>query len=89
VETNAAQASSSPRKDATAGSLTVAPDRTELSGVADRLTEILQADSGARAERIQQLKETVASGAYHVDSAALSHAIVNEALSSGSNDTAK
>ena len=60
------------------GTITVGTDRADLSEVAGRLSEILQSESASRAEKIQQLKEAVASGTYQVDSAALSRALVNE-----------
>jgi flagellar biosynthesis anti-sigma factor FlgM len=65
------------------GTITVGPDRADLSEVAGRLSEILQSESGSRAQKIQQLKEAVASGTYQVDSAALSRALLNEALTPG------
>jgi len=44
---------------------------------------MLQTDSAARAGRVRQLKEAVASGTYEVDAPAVSRALVNEALSAG------
>ena len=73
------QTAARPREDA--GTISVGSDRAELSGVADRLSALLQADSSSRAERIRQLTEAVANGTYHVDAAALSRALVNQAIS--------
>jgi flagellar biosynthesis anti-sigma factor FlgM len=73
-----------PPHTAAAGTVSVASDRTELSGVADRLSDMLQTESATPADRIQQLKEAITSGDYQVDAAAVSHALVEGALSAGS-----
>jgi flagellar biosynthesis anti-sigma factor FlgM len=67
------------------GTITAGSDRAHLSGVAGRLSEILQQDPPARSEKVTRLKEAVASGTYHVDSAAVSRALVDEALTTASN----
>jgi flagellar biosynthesis anti-sigma factor FlgM len=67
------------------GAVHVAPDQADLSNVAGRLSEILTADS-SRSERILQLREAVGNGTYQVDSAAVSRAMVEEALSTKPGD---
>lgn len=81
AETAALQPAAHPHDNGGAGTTVSGSDHTELSGLADRLTELLQGDSVSRAQRIAQLKEAVANGTYQVDAAAVSRAIVNEALS--------
>jgi flagellar biosynthesis anti-sigma factor FlgM len=80
AETAAPQPAARPHGDAAPGPPAVSSDRAELSGVAGRLSEILHADAAGRAERVRQLKETVASGTYQVDAAAVSRALVDEAI---------
>jgi len=74
------------QQDSGRGSINVGNDRADLSGVAGRLSEILQTESTQRAERIRQLKEAVAAGTYEVNPADLSRAMVNEALQTGGTD---
>jgi flagellar biosynthesis anti-sigma factor FlgM len=81
AETAALQPAAHAQQNGAAGTTASGSDRTELSGLADRLTELLRGDSASRAQRIAQLKEAVANGTYHVDAAAVSRAIVDEALS--------
>jgi flagellar biosynthesis anti-sigma factor FlgM len=83
AETAASPSAARPPQDDATGAATLESDRAELSRVADRVTELLQADSGDHAERIRQLKEAVANGTYQVDSAAVSRAMVDEAISAG------
>jgi flagellar biosynthesis anti-sigma factor FlgM len=84
AETSAPQPAAHPPIDPPAtGAIGVGSDHAELSSVADRLTGMLQTDSAARAGRVRQLKEAVASGTYEVDAPAVSRALVNEALSAG------
>jgi anti-sigma28 factor (negative regulator of flagellin synthesis) len=73
----------------TAGAITAGSDRTDLSGVADRLSGILQGEASSRADRISQLKADVASGAYRVDANAVSRAMVKETLSASGDSTSK
>ena len=61
------------------GTIDISGDRTELSSVAGRLSEMLQTDP-ARAARIRELKAQVSNGTYEVDAEAVSRAIVNHAL---------
>ena len=55
-------------------------DRVELSGFAGRVSQMLEKDAGARAERVAQLAAAVRSGSFQVDSAAVSKAIVSQAI---------
>jgi len=57
----------------------IASDQTDLSGVAGKLSELLQPEPG-RSERIRELQQAVANGTYRVDSASVSRAIVDEAI---------
>jgi flagellar biosynthesis anti-sigma factor FlgM len=61
-----------------------ATDSVELSSFADRLSQTMQAASASRAQRITELTAAVRSGSYQVDSQALSHSMVSQAISSGS-----
>jgi len=61
------------------GAMSISEDRTELSSVAGKLSEMLQTDP-ARAERIRELKAQVANGTYEVDAQGVSRAIVDHAL---------
>lgn len=61
-----------------------AADSVELSSFADRLSQTMQAESASRVEHIAQLTAAVRSGSYKVDSLALSHSMVSQAISSGS-----
>jgi flagellar biosynthesis anti-sigma factor FlgM len=58
-------------------------DSVELSSFADRLSQSMQAASASRVERVAQLTAAVQSGSYKVDSQALSHSMVSQAISSG------
>lgn len=84
AETGASQPASHPDQ-VDQGIITVGSDRADLSGVAGRLSEMLQPDTSARAEKVTRLKEAVASGTYQVDAAAVSRALVDEALAPGFN----
>lgn len=61
-----------------------AADSAQLSGFADRLSRTMQDAALSRAQRVAELTETVRSGSYQVDAKAVSHAMVNQAISSGS-----
>lgn len=58
-------------------------DRVELSGFSGRVAEALRTDSQDRAGRVAKIAQAVQSGAYKVDARAVSHALVNEAISTG------
>lgn len=64
-----------PARTSAAGS-----DSVQLSGVAGQVSRSLQT-AGSRTERLSQLTEAVRSGAYRVDGAAVSRAMVAQALS--------
>jgi flagellar biosynthesis anti-sigma factor FlgM len=61
-----------------------ATDSVELSSFADRLSQTMQAASASRAQRITELTAAVRSGTYKVDSQALSHTMVSQAISPSS-----
>jgi len=67
-------------RGANSGTMRVAPDRADLSSVAGRLSEMLQPET-ARNPRISELREAVARDTYRTDAAAVSHALVENALS--------
>jgi anti-sigma28 factor (negative regulator of flagellin synthesis) len=78
-----AQVTSSGRNGTSAAGKDAATDRVELSGFAGRVSQVLATDAGSRAQRVAQLAAAVRSGAYQVDSAAVSRAIVSQAIGSG------
>ncbi|MCL5746472.1 MAG: flagellar biosynthesis anti-sigma factor FlgM [Acidobacteria bacterium] len=55
-------------------------DRVELSSLAGRLSYFLEAGAQARASRVSQLAADVQGGRYRVDSAAVSRAMLDDAL---------
>ena len=63
-----------------------AQDGLQLSKSADTLSRITKSDKAARAQRISQLAAAGASGSYKVDSAEVSHAIVERALAAGGDE---
>jgi len=65
---------------ANSGTIQIAPDRADLSSVAGRLSEMLQPNA-ARSQQVCQLRDAVASDTYQVDAAAVSHRLVEKALS--------
>ena len=58
-------------------------DSVEISGIAGQLTKSLQAGSSGRSQRVSELAHAVRSGTYQVDGAAVSHAMVDHAISMG------
>ena len=58
-------------------------DSVELSGFTGRLSQTMQDATINRAQRISELTAAVRSGSYQVDAAAVSQAMVNQAISSG------
>mgnify|MGYP000333168536 CR=1 FL=1 len=69
-------AAPSGRTRAEAGAAGAGGDRVEISSTAS----LLQADAALRAERVEYLRELVASGRYVVDSVGLSQRIVEQSL---------
>jgi hypothetical protein len=61
-------------------------DRVDLSGALGRLSKALEAFHQDRAGRVQALAAEYQSGAYRVDSAATSRAMIVDALSTGVRD---
>jgi anti-sigma28 factor (negative regulator of flagellin synthesis) len=55
-------------------------DSADLHGIRALVSEVLSADQASRSERIQQLTMLVDTGAYKVDAAGLSRAIVTALL---------
>jgi anti-sigma28 factor (negative regulator of flagellin synthesis) len=55
-------------------------DRADLSSAAGRAAAILRSDDAARVDRIQALKQAVASGAYQADTTAVGRGIVEESI---------
>jgi anti-sigma28 factor (negative regulator of flagellin synthesis) len=70
-------------REAARGAERAGSDRAELSGRAGKISEALNQDATARAATVERLRLEVAAGRYHPDAAAVSHAVVNEALASG------
>ena len=62
-------------------------DSVELSSLTDRISQTMQAAAASRSQRISELTAAVRSGSYQVDGKAISHALVNEAISSGLSGT--
>jgi len=58
-------------------------DRVELSGLSDVLSNALDVSKSQHSEKVRQLAALHASGRYTVDSMRVSHAIVSEAIGSG------
>ena len=63
-------------------------DSVDLSSFTGRLSQTMQEASATRANRIEALSASVRSGSYQVDAAAVSHAMVSQAISSGSSGKA-
>ena len=61
-----------------------APDSVELSGFTDRLSRTMQDAATSRTRRVSEVSAAVRSGSYQVNAEAVSHALVNQAISSGS-----
>ena len=59
-----------------------AADSVELSGFTGRLSQAMEAAAASRAQRIVELTGAVRSGSYQVDAKTISHAMVNDAISS-------
>jgi anti-sigma28 factor (negative regulator of flagellin synthesis) len=70
------RSSSGSQKNGSSGDL-------QLSGFAARLNSGLSAETSSRANRVSQIAKTISSGTFTVDTAAMSHSIVSEALQSG------
>jgi flagellar biosynthesis anti-sigma factor FlgM len=71
---------------ATKGTATPAsgiPDGLQLSKFAGTLSQVVQSESASRSRRVAQLATAVKAGTYEVDSAAVSRAIVDHAVSAG------
>jgi flagellar biosynthesis anti-sigma factor FlgM len=66
------------------GKSSSATDSVQLSGFTGRLAQTMQADAASRVQRVTELTAAVRSGSYQADAKAVSHALVNQALSSGS-----
>jgi|SRR5450432_1821054 len=64
-----------------------ATDSVELSGFTDRLSRSMQDAAATRSQHIQELSAAMRSGSYRADAKAVSHAIVSQAISSGSSGT--
>ncbi len=60
-----------------------AADRVELSGLAGRISQALDASAAQRAERVEQVSREYAAGHYQVDAAAVSRAMVKEMQAAG------
>jgi flagellar biosynthesis anti-sigma factor FlgM len=60
-------------------------DSVQLSGFAGQLSKSLQAGSSNRSQRVSEIAQAVRSGTYQVDGAAVSRAMVDQAISMGKN----
>jgi anti-sigma28 factor (negative regulator of flagellin synthesis) len=78
---NASNNASSGGRSSAAGN---SSDEAELSGV----SRAIQSFQGNRADRVNQLAALVRNGQYHANPALVSHGIVNEALSAGTQASA-
>jgi len=56
-------------------------DSVQISGFAGQLSKTLQAGSSNRSQRVSEIAQAVRSGTYQVDGAAVSRAMVDQALS--------
>jgi len=74
---NSPQAVSSPQSSAANSGA----DVIEISSLSGGVSAAASQLAGRQAERVSQLAALYAKGEYHVDSAQLSHALVNHALS--------
>ena len=57
------------------------PDHAELSGLAAKIADAANQEATVRAGKVEQLRAQVAQGSYHPDPEAISHGVVNDALS--------
>jgi flagellar biosynthesis anti-sigma factor FlgM len=64
-------------------------DRVELSSFTGRMSQTMQADAASRAQRVSQIAAAVRSGTYKVDSMAVSKAIIDQAVASGTSGGAE
>ena len=86
ARTTSTQASGSVAKGTTTTpASSAAPAGLQLSRFAGTLSQVMQRDSASRSQRVAQLAAAVKSGTYQVDSAAVSRAIVDHAISTGQN----
>jgi len=58
-------------------------DSVQISGIAGQLSKTLAAGSSSRSQRVSELAQAVRSGTYQVDGAAVSRAMVDQAISMG------
>ena len=56
-------------------------DSVQLSGFAGQLSKSLQAGSSNRSQRVSEIAQAVRSGTYQVDGAAVSRAMIDQAIS--------
>jgi anti-sigma28 factor (negative regulator of flagellin synthesis) len=77
------EAAGSTAKGTATGSPSSPGDGLQLSRFVGTLSEVMQSDSTSRAQRVTQLSASYKSGSYQVDSAAVSRAIVDYAISAG------
>ena len=56
-------------------------DSLEISGLAGRIAETLQAQAGSRAQHVEALRAAVQADTYQVYSQALSRTLINRAIS--------
>ena len=68
------------------GQVSSSGDSVQLSGFSGKVAQTLQSDASARAQKVSQIAAAVQSGTYKVDAKAVSHAIVNQAISGGGSD---
>jgi anti-sigma28 factor (negative regulator of flagellin synthesis) len=67
-------------KAAEAPTPAVAQDGLQLSKSADTLSRIAESDAASRSQKVSKLAAAGKSGAYKVESAKVSHAIVDQAI---------
>jgi anti-sigma28 factor (negative regulator of flagellin synthesis) len=58
-------------------------DQVQLSGMAFRLVNVLEADAPARASRLASLAAQIRSGSYNPDASAVSRSLVEESMAQG------
>ena len=68
------------RRGASHGVEQTGPDRAELSGLADKISQAEGHDSATRTANVDKLRGQVVDGSYRADPEAISKGIVNDAL---------
>jgi flagellar biosynthesis anti-sigma factor FlgM len=70
-------------KNSGSGKVSQSGDSVQLSGFSGKVSQSLQTDASARAQKVAQVAAAVKSGTYKVDAQAVSRAIVDHAIAGG------